>query len=80
MNTGGGTRAEQRQNENPGTQEINALVALFNEGRFTEAASLAQEMTERCPLNWIGWKMLGVVLQQLGRYEDALAQLIIASI
>ncbi len=72
MNTGGGTRAEQRQNENPGTQEINALVALFNEGRFTEAANLAQSMTERFPLNWIGWKMLGVVFQQLGRYEDAL--------
>jgi len=61
------------QGNAPSPQKINTLVALFNEGRFTEAASLAQEMTERCPLNWIGWKMLGVVLQQLGRYEDALA-------
>jgi len=56
----------------PSPHEINTLVALFNEGRYTEAAALAQKMTVRFPLHWVGWKMLGVVFKQTGRSADAL--------
>ena len=57
----------------PALQEINTLVALFNEGRLTEAAALAQAMTVRFPLHEFGWKALGAVFQQMGRSADALA-------
>lgn len=56
----------------PSPQEINALVALFNQGRLTEAENLAQTMTVRFPQHWVGWKMLGVVFNQLGKTADAL--------
>jgi predicted O-linked N-acetylglucosamine transferase (SPINDLY family) len=57
----------------PGPGEINALVALFTEGRHAEAAALAQELAKRFPMHWAGWKMLGVAFQQMGRHADALA-------
>lgn len=61
------------QGKNPSPQEINTLVALFTEGRLTEAATLAQDMTVRFPRHEFGWKALGAVLKQMGRGADALA-------
>lgn len=58
--------------KNPSAQEINELVSLFNQTRFEEAAHLARTMTVRYPRHWVGWKMLGVVSQQMGRDADAL--------
>ena len=66
-------RPTPRPAKNPSHKEINALVTLFNQGRYAEAAILAQAMTVRFPLHWVGWKMLGVVFMQLGRSADALA-------
>jgi len=59
--------------KNPSPQEINTLVGLFNQGRFTEAATLARAMTERFPLHGFGWMVLGAVFKQMGRSADALA-------
>ena len=56
----------------PSPQEINTLVDMFNQGQFTEAASLAQAMTERFPLHEFGWKALGALFKQMGRSADAL--------
>jgi Flp pilus assembly protein TadD/2-polyprenyl-3-methyl-5-hydroxy-6-metoxy-1,4-benzoquinol methylase len=56
----------------PSNQEINTLVALFAEGRYTETATLAEMMTERFPLHEFGWKVLGATFQQMGRSVDAL--------
>jgi len=61
------------QEKNPSPQEINTLVAVFNQGRYTEAANLAQAMTVRFPLHEFGWKALGMALKQMGRSGDALA-------
>ncbi|MDP1772188.1 MAG: tetratricopeptide repeat protein, partial [Methylobacter sp.] len=58
--------------KNPSPQEIDTLVALFNEGRYIEAISLAQNMTARFPLYGFGWKALGAMFKQLGQNEDAL--------
>jgi Flp pilus assembly protein TadD len=58
---------------NPSLQEINTLVALFVDGRLTEAATLAQEMTVRFPQHEFGWMALGGALKQMGRNADALA-------
>jgi Flp pilus assembly protein TadD/2-polyprenyl-3-methyl-5-hydroxy-6-metoxy-1,4-benzoquinol methylase len=59
--------------QNPSPQEINTLAALFAEGRYTEAATLAQTMTVRFPFYGVGWKALGMVFKQMGRSADALA-------
>ncbi|MEW5965583.1 MAG: tetratricopeptide repeat protein [Pseudomonadota bacterium] len=54
-------------------QEAQALLAVFNAGQLTEAATLAGQLTERYPHQAFGWKTLGVVLKLLGRDADALA-------
>lgn len=56
----------------PTPQEVDALLSLFNGGRFNEALPLAQDMTVRFPGHWMGWKMLGVLFNQMGRSADAL--------
>lgn len=56
----------------PGSQEVEALVALFSRGRYAEAATHAQAMTVHYPLHGFGWMMLGVVSSQMGRNTDAL--------
>lgn len=60
---------------NPSPEAIQTLVALFNNGRYAEAANLARSMTEKFPLYAFGWGTLGVVLQKLGRNQDALLPL-----
>jgi tetratricopeptide (TPR) repeat protein/SAM-dependent methyltransferase len=67
------TNAESLQQTGPSPQEIYALAALFTEGRYPEAATLAQTMTLRFPLHEFGWKVLGAVFKQMGRSADALA-------
>ena len=54
---------------------MHALSALFAEGRYTEAATLAQTITARFPFYGVGWKAWGVALRQAGRGSDALASL-----
>jgi tetratricopeptide (TPR) repeat protein len=61
--------------KNPSPQDINAVVALFSEERYTEAATLAQAMTVRFPLHEFGWTILGIVFNKLGRSAEALAPL-----
>ena len=64
--------APQNSIKNPTSQEINTLVALFSQRRYTEAATLAQAMTVRFPLHEFGWKALGAVFKEMGRNADAL--------
>lgn len=62
-----------QKGKKPSTQEIDALVNLFNYGLYAEAMFLAQAMTLRFPQCGFGWKVLGTVLKQMGRTVDALA-------
>lgn len=64
--------AGQRKGAAPPRKQIDSLVALFTAGRFAEAEKQAREMASRFPKHWIGWKMLGVLYQQMGRNADAL--------
>ena len=66
-------KASVPQLDDPSPQEIDALVALFNQARYAEAIALAQTMTERFPLHGFGWKALGALHTQMGRSADALA-------
>jgi tetratricopeptide (TPR) repeat protein len=56
----------------PGPQEINALSALFNKGRYAEALPLAEKMTARYPIHGQGWKALGIAFIQTGKNAEAL--------
>lgn len=56
----------------PNLQDVNTLIALFSEGRYAEAAAIAQTMTVRFPFYGFGWKALGSVFKQMGRNADAL--------
>jgi tetratricopeptide (TPR) repeat protein len=62
-------------NNDPDPQEIEALLALFTQGRYQQAATLAESMTQRFPLHGFAWKVWGVALQQLGHGEKALLAL-----
>lgn len=65
-------RLKESSKNEPSSQEINSLVALFDKGRFTEAACLAQAMTVQFPLYGFGWKALGAAFNQMGLSIDAL--------
>jgi predicted O-linked N-acetylglucosamine transferase (SPINDLY family) len=56
----------------PGLQEINALSALFNKGRYAEVLPLAKKMTERYPMHGQGWKALGIAFIQTAKNAEAL--------
>lgn len=62
-----------RWSNTPVQHEINTLVTLFTAQNFTEALLNAQAMTQRFPQHGFGWKVLGAVLQRMGRDSDALA-------
>lgn len=59
----------------PSPHDADALLALFNERRYKEAASFAQEMTVRSPEQGFGWKVLGSVFRMMGQSAGALSPL-----
>jgi tetratricopeptide (TPR) repeat protein/SAM-dependent methyltransferase len=61
------------KNRNPKPKEINKVVTLFGQGRYSEAAPLAKTLTQNHPLHEFGWKALGAALMQLGLNLEALA-------
>ncbi len=64
--------AKPSRNARPGQQEMEKLVALFNQKKYTDAIILAKKMTERFPLHGFGWKSLGALYTLTGKTEDAL--------
>jgi Flp pilus assembly protein TadD len=59
----------------PSTSEVNAVVTLFNDGRYIEVENFAQELTTKFPLHEFGWKVLAAVLWQTERIKEALKPL-----
>ncbi len=51
----------------PSLQEIEALMGLFNQGKYAQVANLAQMMTTRFPKHGFSWKALSVALQKQGK-------------
>jgi tetratricopeptide (TPR) repeat protein/organic radical activating enzyme len=58
--------------QNCSPHESNTLAALFNQGHYQEAETLAHEFTVRFPQHGFGWMVLGAVFKQLGRISEAL--------
>ncbi|TCW32004.1 tetratricopeptide repeat protein, partial [Marichromatium gracile] len=61
----------QRMLATPAPSDEDALIALFEQHRFDEVERLARDWTERRPWDAFGWKMLGAMLAQCSRGEEA---------
>jgi tetratricopeptide (TPR) repeat protein len=57
----------------PNSAEINTLAALYNQRQFVEAEMGARELIARFPKHGFGYKVLGAVLQAVGRIDESLA-------
>jgi tetratricopeptide (TPR) repeat protein len=56
----------------PSQDQINHLLEHYNAGRLEEAESLAKLLTQQFPKHPFGWKVLGVVFQQLKRLSESM--------
>jgi len=61
--------------QEPTAPEIDALFTQFEQGQNEAAQQLAQTLTERYPNHPLGWKMLGTVLAQCQRSQEAVTAL-----
>lgn len=61
-----------RKGMEPNAYDVRTLVAMYNQGRFAEAETLARLMTACYPKHGFGWKVLGAAIMSQGRTEDAL--------
>jgi len=68
-----------RQPCSPTRSEQDALIELFNQGRYAEAEALARGLTEQYPEAMFGWKSLGTILVKSNRHEAALPPLLEAN-
>lgn len=65
---------EQQLNTNnvgPSNTQINSLLEHYNNGQYEETEKLALAITEQFPAHPFGWKVLGAVFGDIGRYSDA---------
>jgi protein O-GlcNAc transferase len=60
-------------NTDPPSATVNALLALYNGHRYTEAESQTRALLKQYPNFGFGWKLLGNILQRQGK--DALSVL-----
>ena len=56
----------------PSTNDINRLVELFNQQKNEELEKSARALLIKFPKSGFIWKILGAVLQRLGRLEESL--------
>ena len=56
---------------NPSHEQLNSLLAYYQDKQFIEAEKLAISITQEFPTHQIGWKILGAVLDQSGRNSEA---------
>ena len=56
----------------PSAQELKALMTVVCEGQYEQAVLLAQSLAMRFPMNVVGWQVLGNMLNEVGRKEEAL--------
>jgi len=56
----------------PSPEELNSLLAHYQNGRLEDAEKLAIFITKKFPKHSFSWKVLGAVLKQTGRISEAL--------
>ena len=56
----------------PSQAEMNHAIELYQADRLAEAHALAISLTQQFPEHPFGWKVLGVLLKQMGRLDESL--------
>ena len=56
----------------PTQEQINTLLKYYKNGQLSEAENLAISLTKEFPTHSFGWKVLGVILGDTGRKNEAL--------
>ena len=56
---------------NPSQQQLNSLLGHYQNGRLDDAEKLSISITQEFPKYQFGWKVLGAVLNQLGRIPES---------
>jgi tetratricopeptide (TPR) repeat protein len=56
---------------NPSQEQLTSLLRHYQNGRFDDAEKLAVSITNEFPKHQFGWKVLGAVLNQLGRIPES---------
>lgn len=56
----------------PSQAETNKLIELFNQNKNEELEQAAQALLKKYPRHGFTWKVLGAVLQRLGKLEESL--------
>ena len=62
---------EQAQAVNPSKADQEALIALFNQGQFTQAAAQAEAMAQSFPKSFFVWNLLAAAQASLGQTDKA---------
>jgi predicted O-linked N-acetylglucosamine transferase (SPINDLY family) len=68
-----------RQARSPTPSEQDAVIGLFNQGRYLEAEAAARRLTENYPEAMFGWKILGTSLVKSNQHEAAFPLLLEAN-
>ena len=55
----------------PSQEQLNSLLEHYQNGRFDDAEKLSISITQEFPEHQFGWKVLGAVLNQLGRIPES---------
>ena len=55
----------------PSQEQLNSLLAHYQNGRYNDAEQLALSLTQEFPKHQFAWKVLGVVLGATGRKSEA---------
>ena len=58
--------------DEPSQERLSSLLEHYQNGRFSEAETLATSLTQEFPNHQFAWKVLGAVLKQTGRIADSL--------
>ncbi len=56
----------------PSRQDVKRLTSLQRKGRVPEIEAFARDLTARFPIDGLGWKTLGNILDKQGRLDEAL--------
>lgn len=58
--------------QKPRQEQLDRLLEYYQAGQFADAEALAASLIERFPRHQFSWKVMGAVLKQLARGEEAL--------
>ena len=56
----------------PSKMDIDKLIKQFRDGSLNDAGKTAVSLIQQFPNDQFSWKVLGVILKQLGKFSEAL--------